>query len=302
MRLITTLLLLLSVNAFGQTKGALENPSNESSASGIYMFSGWACDAKLIEIVINGGSGLKAAYGTSRGDTAGICGDSDNGFGLLFNMSNLGTGEHTAVAFADGLEIGRSTFFVQRLSTGEFLRGASSYSVDNNFPTNGQEVILEWTESAQNYAIAYEGASPDPYEIGGIWWSDADNYVVSIATRRLFLDRVEIYAVGTSYDYTSEVVGGASEGYIVGNTATWFGVLPEGVESQSTMTLTDSTNAIVRLDKCVSYDPNLVCRYSEGATIAVRKLAGPNTGRAAPKDGNPLVPIGDFLGETVSGQ
>ena len=302
MRLITILLLLISVNAFAQTKGALENPSEGSYTSGIYMFSGWACDAELIEIVINGGSGLKAAYGTSRGDTAGICGDSDNGFGLLFNMSNLGTGEHTAVAFADGLEIGRSTFFIQRLSTGEFLRGASSYAVDNNFPTNGQEVILEWTESAQNYAIAYEGASPDPYQIAGIWYSDANNMVVSISTNRIYLERVELYGVSAPYDYTSDWVGGASEGYIVGDTAKWFSVLPEGLESEVTMTLTNSLNAIIRIDSCVSYDPNLVCGYPAGATIAVRKLTGPNTGRAAPKDGNPLVPIGDFLGETVSGQ
>ena len=81
MKLITTaLLLILSANVFAATKGALENPSQGSYTSGIYMFSGWACDADLIEIVINGSSGLKAAYGTDRGDTRGICGDSDNGF------------------------------------------------------------------------------------------------------------------------------------------------------------------------------------------------------------------------------
>ena len=293
---------MVSVNAFGQTKGALENPSNESYTSGIYMFSGWACDAELIEIVIDGGSGLKAAYGTARGDTKGICGDSDNGFGLLYNMANLGTGEHTAVAFADGLEIGRSTFYVQRLSTGEFLRGAEGFAIDNNFPKFGQESWLTWVESAQNFAIGYEGPSPDPYEIAGIWWSDAGNYVVSISTQRLYVDRVEIYAVGTPYDYTSSRTGAASEGYIVGNTAKLFSVLPEGVESESTMTLTDSLNAIVRVDRCISYDPNLVCGYPAGATIAVRKLAGPNTGRAAPQDGTPRVPIGGFGEDDALGE
>ena len=299
MRLITTLLLLISVNVFGQTKGNLENPSQNSYTSGIYMFSGWACDAELIEIVINGGSGLKAAYGTNRGDTQSVCGDRDNGFGLLYNMSSLGTGQHTAVAFADGLEIGRKTFNVQRLSTGEFLRGAEGFAIANNFPTPGQESWLTWVQSAQNYAIGYEGPSPDPYEIAGIWWSDADNYVVSISTQRLYADRVELYAVGTAYDYTTPVTGSAAEGYIVGNTATLFNVLPEGIESQSTMTLTDSLNAIVRFDKCISYDPNLECSYPAGATIAVRKLAGSNTGRAAPQDGNPLVPVGG-LGDDQS--
>ncbi|MDG2273973.1 MAG: hypothetical protein P8L39_16880 [Halioglobus sp.] len=110
---IVATLLFISISAFGQTKGALENPSQGSYTSGIYMFSGWACEAELIEIVVDGGSGQRAAYGTDRGDTVSICGDSDNGFGLLYNISNVGTGEHTAVAFPYGLEIGRSTFNVQ---------------------------------------------------------------------------------------------------------------------------------------------------------------------------------------------
>ena len=302
MRLITILLLTISVNAFGQTKGALENPSQGSYTSGIYMFSGWACDAELIEIVINGGSGLKAAYGTDRGDTKGICGDSDNGFGLLFNMANLGTGEHTAVAFADGLEIGRSTFSVQRLSTGEFLRGAEDLVVANNFPQYGQESWLWWVESAQNYVTAFEQPAVDPYDIAGIWWSDADNYVVNISTQRLYVDRVELYAVGAPADYTDSAIGGVSEGYGVGNTGTLFNILPEGIESKTTITLIDSVNAIVRIDSCISYDPNLVCGYPAGATIAVRKLAGPNTGRAAPQDGTPLVPVGGLGGDDALGE
>ena len=82
-RIIISLLFFFSTTALGQTKGSLENPAQDSYMSGIYLFSGWACDAELIEIVIDGGSGLKAAYGTGRGDTESVCGDSDNGFGLL---------------------------------------------------------------------------------------------------------------------------------------------------------------------------------------------------------------------------
>ena len=89
------------------------------------MFSGWHCDAENIHIEPADGSEVLAAYGTGRGDTAGMCGDSDNGFGLLFNFNLLGTGEHTVVALADGVEFGRSTFNVLRMSTGEFLSGAS---------------------------------------------------------------------------------------------------------------------------------------------------------------------------------
>ena len=89
------------------------------------MFLGWHCDAENIHIELADGSQVLAAYGTARGDTAGICGDSDNGFGLLFNFNLLGRGEHTVVALADGVEFGRSTFNVLRRSTGEFLSGAS---------------------------------------------------------------------------------------------------------------------------------------------------------------------------------
>lgn len=182
MRLITTLLLLISVNAFGQPSGALENPSNGSYTSGLYMFSGWVCEAENVEIVIDGTSGIKAAYGTSRGDTAGICGDSDNGFGLLFNMSLLGTGEHTAVAFADGQEIGRSTFNVKRMTSGEFLRDVEARTVVKNFPSAGQEVVLTWVQSAQNFLISDEYESANPFDIEGAWTA-GEGLAIMVNTR-----------------------------------------------------------------------------------------------------------------------
>jgi len=148
----------------------------------------------LLRSSINGGSGQKAAYGTDRGDTAGICGDSDNGFGLLYNMSNLGTGEHTAVAFADGLEIGRSTFNTQRLSTGEFLRGARGLALEYNFPSKGREVQLAWVESAQNFLVSREMDTPDPLDVSGGWYSDTFDMAAHISSARFYLDREELWA------------------------------------------------------------------------------------------------------------
>lgn len=300
MRLITTLLLLISVNAFAQLQGALENPSNESFTSGIYMFSGWVCEAEEVEIVINGSSGLKAAYGTSRGDTAGICGDSNNGFGLLYNMALLGTGEHTAVAYADGQEFGRSTFSVQRLSTGEFLRGTQHIAWGNNFPTAYQEVFLGWIESAQNYAILAEGPSPDPFSVQGIWYSDSDDYAFNISVDRLYADRMELYSIGAPVSPYSSVVAEASAGYLRVDTAKMYSVLPESVEVEYTVKFVDPLNAIATMDKCVSYDSNIACRFSPGATISLRKLVGPNTSFDAVDDGTTLTPIGEFLGEAIS--
>ena len=49
-RIIISLLFFFSTTALGQNKGNLENPAQDSYMSGIYLFSGWACDAELIEI------------------------------------------------------------------------------------------------------------------------------------------------------------------------------------------------------------------------------------------------------------
>lgn len=292
MRLITTLLLLISVNAFGQTKGALENPSQGSYTSGIYMFSGWACDAELIEIVINGSSGLKAAYGTSRADTAGICGDSDNGFGLLFNMANLGTGTHTAVAFADGFEIGRSTFNVKRLSTGEFLRDKQGFSIDPNFPTPGREVWLEWVQSAQNFLITAEIDTPDPLDISGGWYSDAAETGAVISTNRVYVEREELLIM-LAYTGGWEV----HEGYIQGTRAEVKTFQTFGPNVTATVDFSDTTTGVITINSCTSAN-GYVCAYSPGAKIAIRKIAGNIAGASVELDeGENLTPVGNLSAE-----
>ena len=85
----------------------LENPTPRSFRSGVSVISGWACDAEEIVIEING-KPLTAAYGTVRADTAEVCGDTDNGFSLLWNWNNLGDGVHTVRAFIDGVRFARS--------------------------------------------------------------------------------------------------------------------------------------------------------------------------------------------------
>ena len=85
----------------------LENPTPRSFRSGVSAISGWACDAEEIVIEING-KPFPAAYGTVREDTAEVCGDTDNGFSLLWNWNNLGDGVHTVRAFIDGVRFARS--------------------------------------------------------------------------------------------------------------------------------------------------------------------------------------------------
>ena len=140
--------------------GFLENPGHNSFQSGISMLSGWVCEADLVEVDIGGLGRQAAAYGTERTDTAEVCGDTDNGFGLLFNWNLLGDGEHTVIAYVDGEELGRADIRVTTLGE-EFLRGTSGRYTLEGFPGPGESVVIEWEESLQNFVIT-DGASPPP--------------------------------------------------------------------------------------------------------------------------------------------
>ena len=133
--------------------GTLENPGPASFQSGIGLLSGWVCEADVVEVEINGGPRIAAAYGTDRADTMDVCGDPDNGFGLLFNWNLLGDGVHTVVAVADGEEFGRATFTVTTLGM-EFLQGMQGEAVVTDFPSAGEEVRLIWQQANQNFVLA----------------------------------------------------------------------------------------------------------------------------------------------------
>ena len=131
--------------------GYLENPGPNSFQSGIGVISGWVCEGAVVEIALNG-ERQPTAYGTERLDTRDACGDTDNGFGLLFNWNLLGDGEHEVVAYVDAVELGRATVRVTTLGH-EFLRGAEGECTVEDFPAMGQAVTLEWQQTSQNFVI-----------------------------------------------------------------------------------------------------------------------------------------------------
>ena len=55
---------------------------------------------RLLEVEIDGGKRWPTAYGTERGDTASVCGDTNNGFGLIFNWNLFGGGLYSLQALA----------------------------------------------------------------------------------------------------------------------------------------------------------------------------------------------------------
>lgn len=152
-----------------QAQGVLENPQPGSYQSGIGIVSGWKCTAGTITVSFDGGVLIQAAHGTSRGDTQSICGDTNNGFGLLWNWNLLGDGQHTVQVFADGVQFASANFTVTTLGVA-FLTGASNTHTLNNFPRAGESVTLQWREGTQNFAIVgHSGTSVSVPNVAGTW-------------------------------------------------------------------------------------------------------------------------------------
>ena len=169
----------------GRPPRVLENPQPGSFQSGVGVISGWVCDANQIEIEFNNDAANRwpAGSGTQRTDTQDICGDTNNGFGLLFNWNKLGAGTHTVRALADGTEFARATVTVTTLGE-EFRRGVSGEFTLSNFPEVGTDVVVRWQESQQNFVMA---------EVRSL-----QVYIPPVYTHALFVDG----AVATSGDGT----------------------------------------------------------------------------------------------------
>ena len=157
-------------SAAAAVKGQLENPG--AFVSGIWLFSGWVCDAKRVTIVVDGTPPLRASYGTPRGDTQGACGDTNNGFGLLWNFNNFGEGTHTVEAFADGMSLGPARSFVVTGFGVPFLRGVNQSYRLRSFPDASRDTFVVWQEANQNFAIRRtapaNGATPTPAPTGSV--------------------------------------------------------------------------------------------------------------------------------------
>ena len=137
----------------GPIEGVLENPRPASFQSGIGVISGWACEADAVVIEIDGQS-FVAAVGTERLDTLDVCGDADNGFGVLVNWAEFGAGTHEVVALVDGVELSRAMVTVTVVDEAEpFVRRLAKRAELAGFPTPDETVTVEWQESQQNFVI-----------------------------------------------------------------------------------------------------------------------------------------------------
>lgn len=143
----------MSHTAAALAQGSLENPQPSGKESGIGLVSGWYCTASSIQIQFDNRALIDAAYGTTRGDTASVCGDSNNGFGLLWNYNLLGTGTHRVRAFADGVQFADTSFEVHTLGQ-EFVTGLPPLATSVLSLGLGREIDLSWQQSKQGFVIS----------------------------------------------------------------------------------------------------------------------------------------------------
>ena len=133
----------------------LDIPAPHSAQTGVGLISGWICDAETLEVSFDGGPRQFVPYGSERADTRGVCGDTDNGFGLLINYNNLGEGAHTMTLYVDGEAETTRTFTV--VTQGEpFIRGLAvegSGKYELIELRNGIKAEVVWDEATQNLTI-----------------------------------------------------------------------------------------------------------------------------------------------------
>lgn len=154
----------------------LENPAPGALKSGVGVISGWVCEADELEVSFDGGPRTFVPYGSERVDTEPVCGDTDNGFGLLWNYNELGDGPHMVTLYVDGMIQTQVNFSVQTLGT-NFLRGVTGQG--SVTLSDGKQVNMQWEETTQGFTITgySEGGGTTPSsdaraalnQLRGVW-------------------------------------------------------------------------------------------------------------------------------------
>ena len=159
----------------------LESPAAGATLSGIGFISGWKCNAGNITVTIDEGEHLPVAMHQDRGDLLiqKTCGETiRHGFIRQINWGYVGDGEHVVVAYDNGVEFDRATFTVG--STGEeFLKDVRRRSIIENFPTIGEDTLVEWNESTQHFEVLTVFESPVRAVYDREWWRQYNEDVVA---------------------------------------------------------------------------------------------------------------------------
>lgn len=131
---------------------AAETPTQGSIQSGIGLIRGWACDARAISVQFDNLPPIELPYGATRLDTLAVCGDANNGYGAVFAWGSLGEGPHRMQTVIDGAVVSTIDFEVKGLGE-PFVTGLSGEYELEQFPRDGESVVVRWSEPDQNFIV-----------------------------------------------------------------------------------------------------------------------------------------------------
>ena len=245
--LLLIALIFCPSSLYAASKGALENPQPNDYASGIYLISGWVCDAERVEVLLDGSEYLQAAYGSERMDTVSACGDADNGFGLLVNMANLSPGEHQLALISDGQVIDSRNFTVAATSSGEFAVGLDGCAVSEGFPSTSKETLLKWTESLQGFQRVQEKILW-PYQIEGIWLAEGVQAAIWVYRQDCEQLKIFLYADLTDGSGGKDLL--RLEGVIGANPFELSSTEDDGAERTAIMDIKSNDEAVLKFTEC----------------------------------------------------
>lgn len=169
----------LALVGSAHAQSSLESPADGAALSGLGFISGWKCQSGRITVSIpllgrEERHELTVTSGLSRSDTAGQCnGATDNGFFMQINWNWLGTGEHTVIAYDNGVEFARHTLSVVRLDEErEFVPDLTGECAVSNFPEEGVNAAFAWNTGTQHLELTEVGPDvivPASTEYDGLW-------------------------------------------------------------------------------------------------------------------------------------
>ena len=141
---------------------SIDNPQEGDIVSGNVAISGFHCEAQEQGVRLQFDTiGTPTPIGlTQRTDIlapSGPCDDSNDAFVANFLWSLLPEGPHQLKFFLGTANTPFTTLnvnVVHALSGTEFLTGAAGECMVTDFPTAGQDTIVEWRQSLQNFTIA----------------------------------------------------------------------------------------------------------------------------------------------------
>ena len=130
----------------------VETPMDGSLESGIGIIRGWACDAESVEIRIDNQPRQSIAYGDSRTDTIGVCGDENNGYGFVVGWGNLGKGMHRLRTYIDEVPVSDVNFDVVGFDE-PFVTGLTGTFELESFPQSNDVTQIRWNQAEQKFIV-----------------------------------------------------------------------------------------------------------------------------------------------------